>query len=105
MGYDVEQTKLSGDQGGDIVIRKFNKKIIVQAKRHKVKVTNKAVQEVVASIKHYNADGGMVVTNNFFTNSAIDLAKSNNIELIDRPKLEELILKLPHRFLKNSFLK
>jgi len=40
---------------------------------------------------HYKADKGVVITNSTFTNSAISLAKSNKIELIDRTKLKELI--------------
>ncbi len=91
MGYSVEHMKLSGDQGADLIVSKLGEKTIVQAKRHTGKISNKAVQEVVAAIKHFKADKGLVVTNNYFTNSAIELAKSNNIELIDRDKLEYLI--------------
>ncbi len=93
MSYSVEHTKLSGDQGADLIVSKLGEKIIVQAKRHTSKISNKAVQEVVASIKHFKADKGMVVTNNYFTNSAIELAESNNIELIDRDMLSKLIEK------------
>ncbi len=91
MGYQVEHTKLSGDQGADLVISKFGEKIVVQAKRYANKVNNKAVQEVVAAINYYEANRGMVVTNSDFTKSAIDLAKANNIELINRETLERLI--------------
>lgn len=91
MGYAVENTKLSGDQGADLIVSKFGEKIAIQAKRFSDKVNNKAIQEVVASIKHYQADRGMVVTNSDFTNSAIQLAESNNIELIDRDRLEKFI--------------
>lgn len=91
MGYTVGNTKLSGDQGADLIVSKAGEKIVVQAKKHANKVTNRAIQEIVAAIKHYNADKGMVVTNNFFTRSAIELAKSNNIELIDRDKLKDLL--------------
>lgn len=91
MGYTVGNTKLSGDQGADLIVSKAGEKIVVQAKKHTNKVTNKAIQEVVAAIKHYNADKGMVVTNNFFTRSAVELAKSNNVELIDRDKLNDLL--------------
>ncbi len=91
MDYTVANTKLSGDQGADLIISKAGEKIVVQAKKHTNKITNKAIQEVVAAIKHYNADKGMVVTNNFFTRSAVELAKSNNVELIDRDKLNDLL--------------
>ena len=93
MGYNVENTQLSGDQGADLVVKKFSEKIVIQAKRFNDKVSNKAIQEVVASIRHYRADRGMVVTNSEFTASAIQLAKSNRIELIDRDKLQNFIEK------------
>lgn len=92
-GYQVEQTKLSGDQGADLVVVKFGEKKVIQAKRFGGKVGNKAVQEIMAAISLYQAQKGMVITNNYFTSSALELAKSNNIELIDRDGLEELINK------------
>lgn len=58
----------------DLVLKKFGEITIVQAKRYNNKVTNKAIQEVVASIKYYNAHKGAVITNNEFTDSAIELA-------------------------------
>lgn len=91
MGYQVTHTKLSGDQGADLVVSKHGEKTVVQAKRYTEKVNNKAVQEVVASIKHFEADRGMVVTNSYFTKSAIQLANSNQIELINRDELKNLI--------------
>lgn len=87
MSYDVEQTKLTGDQGADLVISKFGERMVVQAKRSNGKVGNSAIQEVAASISHYKVDKGMVVTNNFFTSSAIELAQSNKVVLVDREKL------------------
>jgi restriction endonuclease Mrr len=93
MGYNVEQTKLSGDQGADLVVVKFGEKSVIQAKRYGTKVGNYAVQEIVAAISLYKAQKGMVVTNNYFTSAAIELAKANNIELIDRDALEKLINK------------
>lgn len=93
MGCTVEQTSLSKDQGADLVISRFGEKMVIQAKRYSGKVSNAAIQEVVASIKFYNADKGMVVTTNYFTDAAIELAKANNILLVDRTKLEELIKK------------
>ena len=95
MGYESSNTKLSGDQGADLVVKKFGEITVVQAKRYNNKVTNSAIQEVVASIKHYNAHNGAVITNNEFTDSAIELANSNDIDLIDRHKLSELIDKYP----------
>ncbi|MCK4917680.1 MAG: restriction endonuclease [Candidatus Omnitrophica bacterium] len=90
MGYSVEQTKLSGDQGADLIVNKLGETLVIQAKRSNSKIGNKAIQEVVASINHYNAQRGMVITNNEFTPAAIELAHSNKIELVDRIELKNL---------------
>ncbi|MBA4183209.1 MAG: restriction endonuclease, partial [Acidobacteria bacterium] len=71
MGYQVEQTRLSGDQGADLVIVKFGEKTVIQAKRFGGKVGNKAVQEIMAAISLYEAQKGMVITNNYFTPAAV----------------------------------
>ncbi len=91
MGYSSEVTKTSGDQGIDIIAEKNGYKIGVQAKCYSSSVSNKAIQEVVAGINFYNLDKGIVITNNYFTNSAKDLAISNNIVLWDRNILKEKI--------------
>ena len=91
MGYSAEVTKASGDQGADLIIKKNNLKTVVQAKCYSGSVSNKAIQEVVASIKYYKADGGMVVTNSTFTKGAKELADSNDVRLIDRNRLVELL--------------
>lgn len=97
MGYEVQTTKLAGDQGADLIIKRLNSKIsiAVQAKNHVGKVTNRAVQEVVASITYYGANRGLVITNSFFTKSAIELAEVNNVDLIDGHKLERLLKEYP----------
>ena len=55
------------------------------------KVNLKAVQEVIGAVGHFEADIGIVITNNEFLNSAIKLAKSNDIELWDRAKLAKFL--------------
>jgi len=91
LGYQVENLRHTHDQGADLIMSKFGERIVVQAKRYSGNVGNSAIQEIVAAIKHYKASRGMVVTTSYFTPSAIELAKSNNIDLIDRDKLAELI--------------
>jgi HJR/Mrr/RecB family endonuclease len=93
MGYTVEHTKLSGDQGADLIVHKHGEKTAIQAKRRSGKVNNKAIQEVVAAIKHYGADRGMVITTGEFTRSAVQLAGSNNVDLMSRAELEKLVAK------------
>lgn len=88
-GYKAEVTKASGDQGADLIIEKFGERTVVQAKRYSGVVTNTAIQEVVGAKAHYNCSKAMVVTNSYFTKSAMELANSNDVELVDREKLEE----------------
>ena len=89
MGFQCELTKYTGDKGADLVISKMGKRTVVQAKRYSEKVGNSAIQEAVTAIKPYRATNAMVVTTNYFTESARELANSNNVELVDRAKLEK----------------
>ena len=91
LGYKGEVTKKSNDYGADLVLKNNNERIAIQAKRWNEKVGIKAIQEVVAAINYYGADKGMVITNNYFTNNAYELARSNNIQLWDREKLIEIM--------------
>ena len=89
--YKVTLTPITNDQGADLILEKDGEKCAVQAKFYDTPVGNKAIQEVVAAINFYKCDKGIVVTNNSFTKSAIELAKANNVELIDGEKLKSLI--------------
>lgn len=88
---DARFTPISGDQGVDIVAERDGKMYAIQCKRSASKVTNHAVQEVVAGKKLYGCHGGIVVTNNYYTDSAKQAAKANHIGLWDRDKLEEMV--------------
>jgi restriction system protein len=91
-GYKVKITKTSGDYGADLIIKKGSITTVIQAKRYSSKVGIKAVQEIHASMKYYNAERSMVVTNNYFTGPAIKLAAANEVELINRDKLIDMLL-------------
>ena len=49
------------------------------------------MQEIAGALKYYNANQGVVVTNSEFTSGAKDLAKANNVILIDGRNLKRLI--------------
>ena len=82
LGYGVEHTKSSGDQGVDLVAVRGEKRIAIQAKGYANKVSNKAVQEVVAGQRIYNCSASAVITNSSFTESAFELAAANRCVLI-----------------------
>lgn len=90
-GFETELTAKTGDQGIDLVAKKGNTTIAIQAKRYGKSVGNHAVMEAIGGKKHYNADSVIVVTNNYFTESAKTLAKENNVDLWDRKVLAEKI--------------
>lgn len=88
---NVTKTKGSGDQGIDILAKKGNVSYGIQCKCYSSKVGNKAVQEVFSGKAYYNLQIGVVLTNNYFTPSAINLAEKNGILLWNRQKLISLI--------------
>jgi len=90
-GYMFETTALSGDLGVDLIIIKDGVRTAVQTKRYSKPVNQAAIREAVAGMKHYKCTQAMVVTNNRFTRLAVQLARDNNCELVDRDKLIELI--------------
>lgn len=94
LGYKTSVTKASGDFGADVILEKDGKKIVVQAKRYSSNVNLQAVQEVTAARSHYGAQEAWVVTNQYYMSSAIHLARSNNVKLINRDDLIDLILQV-----------
>jgi len=91
LGYKVMATGKSHDYGADLLIKADDGSVIaIQAKRYNKHVSAKAVQEVLACKKHYNANEAWVITNNTFTSEAEQIAKENQVRLIDRQELIEM---------------
>src|SRR5262249_29714334 len=86
-GYRIEVTKKSGDQGADVIIEKTGERTVVQATLYGHPVGNGAVQEVLAAKTFYKCHRAIVGTNKANTRSAVELAASGNVELVDREKL------------------
>lgn len=95
LGFIVDVTPQSNDFGADLILkypRYLDHSIAVQAKFYGNPVSNTPVQEVVASLKVYNAKEGWVVTNSTFTDNARALARANhNVLLIDGTMLNYLV--------------
>lgn len=90
-GYRVKLTPPTHDYGADLVVRYRGKKVVIQAKRYSDRVGIKAVQEVIGSMAYYKAKHGMVITNNYYTKSAYELARVNGITLVGRKALIKMI--------------
>lgn len=88
---DVEVTKGSGDNGVDILAEKDGVTYAIQCKRYDEPVGVKAVQEAYAGRDYYDRMVGVVMTNQYFTKNAVDMARKLKIMLWDRGYLEEMI--------------
>jgi HJR/Mrr/RecB family endonuclease len=91
LGYAVTSTGQTGDQGVDVLAERPGRKLAIQVKCYGSPVGNKAVQEVVAGMAHYGCNRCVVLSNNYFTPSAQELAASNGCVLIDRDGIPALI--------------
>ena len=95
----VRVTQGSRDQGIDIIAYKDDIQYGIQCKCYTADIGNKAVQEVYAGKTYYNCDVAVVLTNRYFTQSAIELAKKNRVHLWDRRKLLEFVENCKERLL------
>ncbi|MDR7080198.1 HJR/Mrr/RecB family endonuclease [Neobacillus niacini] len=75
----------------NIAANKKGKKIAIQCKRYKGKITNKAIQEVFSGKFVYSCDEAYVITISYFTENAIQLAKNHKVKLIIRDRLFDLV--------------
>ena len=89
-GWEAKATQGSSDQGVDVKATKNGIVLVAQCKKFAKPVGNKAVQEVVAGMKYYEANKGVVIAPNGFTNSAEKLAQANNIKLIHHNEIKDL---------------
>ena len=85
-GYrNLSLTPDSGDFGADIIgYNRRGQRICFQCKKYESSVGVSAVQEVLAAKVYYDADKAVVLTTSTFTPAACKLAKSGNVELIER---------------------
>jgi hypothetical protein len=92
LGYTVETTKVTGDQGGDLIVSKQGCRIAIQVKGYFNSVSNSAVQEAHTAKDYYGCHGSAVITNSRFTPSARDVARAVGCVLIGEDELPALIL-------------
>lgn len=97
-GYiHVEVTKGSGDQGVDVLAQREGVSYAVQCKHYAAKIPNKAVQEAYAGAKFYGCDVPVVLTNSYFSPSALELGDEIGVELWDRDELKRLVRRTKKR--------
>lgn len=95
-------TPITNDKGADIMLFKESENLLVQVKQSSSKLGIGSGQEISYALPEYNKKHDckfklQVITNNYFNQNAIDLAKQHNIELIDRDTVEKWICENPLR--------
>jgi restriction system protein len=92
-GYDSRVTKTSHDFGADIIIENWDgdKRAVIQAKRYSDTVPIAAVQQVFAAMYYYDADVCLVISNSYYSGSAVKMAEKIGVFLVDRDGLTEII--------------
>lgn len=88
---EVEVTRGSGDYGIDILAEKDGVTYAIQCKRYNAPVGVKAVQEAYAGRDYYDRMVGAVLTNQYFTQPAVEAARKLKILLWDRGYLESML--------------
>lgn len=96
-GFEVYLTPYSNDKGVDVVVLKNGENYLIQAKQTKSLVGNEAVQEICTAKKYYEDRFKeqfklLTITNNDYSSSAIILGRSNDITLLNRRHLENLVI-------------
>lgn len=90
---NVTVSQNSSDYGIDVFATKRKYNYAIQCKRYAKTVGIKAVQEAKSGCDYYHYDIPVVFTNNYFSLSAIKLAKTTGVELWDRDTLVHYLKK------------
>jgi len=93
LGYEVEQVGGSGDEGADLRLRRADGLLaVVQCKYHKRGVVGSPeLQKFLGTIHHTLSHKGFFVTTSTFSIAAEKFAAEHPIELVDGPRLVELV--------------
>lgn len=88
---EVEVTRGSGDYGVDILAERDGVTYAIQCKRYDGPVGVKAVQEAYAGKDYYDRMVAAVMTNQYFTRPAVDVARKLKVLLWDRGYLDSML--------------
>lgn len=91
-GWTARATRGSGDQGADVIAEKGHIKLVIQCKKHKAAINNKAVQEALSGKGCHNGTHAAVVADTSFTRSAKHAAQKNGVLLLHHDQLKDLSL-------------
>ncbi len=82
-GYRVDPVGGPGDGGVDLVVWRFNKRYLVQAKRLRGHVNPDAVKAFCLTVRNERAYGGFFVTTGRVSRAMRQLARTMRVQIID----------------------
>jgi restriction system protein len=92
LGFEIEHVGGTGDEGVDLKVRRGGLNGIVQCKYHSRGVVGSPeLQKFLGTIHHTKSHKGFFVTTRTFSLAADKFAAEHPIELIDGPRLVELV--------------
>lgn len=94
MGYSVEPTAATGDEGVDLFLKRENKTAIVQCKRYRNNVGQPIVRDLYGTMQHNRVEEAYLVTTGTITLPAQEWARDKPIHLVDGRALVEWIRRL-----------
>jgi len=83
MGYEVQSTSKTGDEGVDLILRKEGRSAIVQCKRYKGSVGQPVVRDLYGAMIHSRADEAYLITTGTISLPAQQWAADKPIHLVD----------------------
>jgi HJR/Mrr/RecB family endonuclease len=87
LGYGVETTKATGDQGIDLILRKNGATVLVQCKGHSRPIGVGAIRDLYGTLMHHKADRAVLACPVGFTQGVIDFVQGKPIDLISAREL------------------
>jgi restriction system protein len=92
LGHEVERVGGTGDEGADLRVVRAGLRGVIQCKYHKSGVVGSPdLQKFLGTVHHTRSHKGYFVTTRTFSLAAERFAAGHPIELIDGPRLVELV--------------
>ncbi len=90
IGYQVQLTPSSGDEGIDLVLMKGGKRTLVQCKSHRRPVGPAVARELYGALIHFGADSAILACTGGFTRGVNEFVRDKPIALVSASELAAL---------------
>lgn len=91
MGYEVQTTARTGDEGADGFLTKDGAKYVLQCKRVQNSVGQPILRDLYGTLMHFQCQGGIVVTTGSVSSAAREWAHGKPITIVEIDELQQLL--------------